>query len=76
MADTVQNPVDDDSVPLELVTWKEALQAATTLRNFLQYENTASQLLSAMWRFNNELNIDFNFIKKQVTIYLFFTRQF
>ena len=49
MADTVQNPVDDDSVPLEPVTRKEALQATTTLHNFLlQYENTVPQLLSAM----------------------------
>ena len=76
MVDTVQNPVDDDSVPLEPVTQKEALQAATTLHNFLlQYENTVSQLLSAMGRFKDELNIDLKFTKKQVTIDSFFTRQ-
>ena len=80
MADTVQNPVDDevddDSVPLEPVTRKEALQAATTLHNFLlQYENTMPQLLSAMMRFKDELNIDLKFTKKQVTIDSFFTRQ-
>ena len=79
MADVVQNPVDDevddDSVPLEPITRKEALQAATTLHNFLlQYENTAPQLLSALRRFKDELNIDLKFTKKQVTIDSFFTR--
>ncbi|KAL4564918.1 hypothetical protein LXL04_028994 [Taraxacum kok-saghyz] len=69
IADTVQNSVDDevddDSVPLEPVTRKEALQAATTLHNFLlQYENTVPQLLSAIGRFKDELNIDLKFTKK------------
>ena len=65
MADTVQNPVDDDSIPLEPVTRKEALQAATTIHNFLlQYENTMPQLLSAIGRFKDEINIDLKFTKK------------
>ena len=72
IADTVQNSVDDevddDSVPLEPVTRKEALRATTTLHNFLlQYENTVPQLLSAIGRFKYELNIDLKFKKKQVT---------
>lgn len=80
VADTIQNPVDDevedDSIALEPVTRKEALQAATTLHNFLlQYEKTMPQLLSAMRRFKDELNIDLKFNKKQVTIDSFFTRQ-
>ncbi|XP_022003808.1 uncharacterized protein LOC110901277 [Helianthus annuus] len=76
MTDAVQNPVDDDSVPLELVTRKKTLQAATTLHNFLfQYENTVPQLLNAMGRFKDELNIDSKFTKKQVTIDSFFTRR-
>nr|KAJ0198070.1 hypothetical protein LSAT_V11C700345050 [Lactuca sativa] len=76
ITDIVQNSVDDDSVPLETVTWKEALRTATTLHNFLlQYENIASQLLSAIRRFEDELNIDLKFTKKkQVTIDSFFTR--
>ncbi|GJY99591.1 ultraviolet-B receptor UVR8 [Tanacetum coccineum] len=45
VANTIQNSVDDevedDSIALEPVTRKEALQAATTLHNFfLQYEKT------------------------------------
>lgn len=80
VADTVQNPVDDevddDSVALEPVTRKEALQAATTIHNFLlQYENTVPQLLSAIGRLKDEFNIDMNLRKKQVTIDSFFTRQ-
>ncbi|KAM0053860.1 hypothetical protein Hdeb2414_s0006g00188751 [Helianthus debilis subsp. tardiflorus] len=66
MADTVQNLVDDDSVPLEPVTRKEALQVATTLHNLLlQYENTVPQILSAMGRFKDILTIDLKFKKKK-----------
>ena len=54
---------------------KETLQATTTLHNFLlQYENTLSQLLSAIGRFKDELNVDMKFIKKYATIDSLFTR--
>ena len=80
MADTIQNSVDDkvedDSIALEPVTQREALQAATTLQKFLlQYEKTMPQVLCAVWRFKDEINIDLKFNKKQVTIDSFFTRQ-
>nr|KAJ0197720.1 hypothetical protein LSAT_V11C700354400 [Lactuca sativa] len=72
---SVDNEVDDDSVPLESITRKEALQAATTLHNFLlQYKNTMPQLLSVIWRFKDKLNIDLK-LKKQVAIDSSFTRQ-
>ncbi|XP_021984652.2 uncharacterized protein LOC110880400 [Helianthus annuus] len=61
-----QGWLDDDSVPLKLVTRKEALQATTTLHKFLlQYENAVPQLLSAMRRFKDKLNIDLKFTKKK-----------
>nr|KAJ0224132.1 hypothetical protein LSAT_V11C200075370 [Lactuca sativa] len=76
IADVVQNSVDDDSVPLEPVTRKKPLQAATTLHNFLlQYANTVSQLLSTIGKFKDKLNIDLKLTKLQMTIDSFFTRQ-
>ena len=50
MANIIQNPFDDeedDSIALELVTPKEALQAATTFHNILLHvqEDNAPPLL-------------------------------
>lgn len=79
VADVIHNPEDDeaedDSIALEPVTLKEALQASTTLHNFLlQYEKTTPQLLGAVRRFKDEINIDLKFKKKQVTVDSYFTK--
>lgn len=79
VADVIPNPEDDEaedgSIALEPVTLKEALQASTTLHNFLlQYEKTTPQLLGAVRRFKDEINIDLKFKKKQVTVNFYFTK--
>ncbi|KAL6576809.1 hypothetical protein OROMI_011085 [Orobanche minor] len=70
LADVVQNLVhdkaDDDSISLQQLIGKEALQAATTFHNFVpQYEKKTPQLLGAIRRFKHDNNADLKFNKKQ-----------
>uniref|UniRef100_A0A0R0G3K6 Uncharacterized protein n=1 Tax=Glycine max TaxID=3847 RepID=A0A0R0G3K6_SOYBN len=65
----------DDTVPLEHVTRKEALMASNTLHNFMiQYKNTTPELLDAIRKARDELQIDLNFKGKQKTIESYFNR--
>ncbi|KAL0347656.1 UNVERIFIED_CONTAM: hypothetical protein Scaly_1781600 [Sesamum calycinum] len=60
VADIIEDPTndeaEDDSIPLEPVTRKEALSATTTLHNFLlQLENSTPKLLAAIKKLISEL---------------------
>ncbi|KAJ8534953.1 hypothetical protein K7X08_016681 [Anisodus acutangulus] len=73
VADIIEDPTndeaEDDSIPLEPVTRKEALSATTTLQNFLlQLENSTPELLAAIKKVRDEIQLDLNFKKNQVTI--------
>lgn len=73
VASAIENPIEDDaeddSIPLEPITRKEAFGAIITLQNFLlQFENTTPELLSAMRKIRDEIQLDLNFMKKQTTI--------
>ncbi|KAG5049623.1 hypothetical protein JHK85_010726 [Glycine max] len=59
----------DDMVSLEPVTRKETLMASNTLHNFMiQYKNTTPELLDAIRKVRDELQIDLNFKEKHTTI--------
>ncbi|KAL0296138.1 UNVERIFIED_CONTAM: hypothetical protein Sradi_6665900 [Sesamum radiatum] len=60
--DPANDEVEDDSIPLEPVTRKEALSATTTLHNFLlQLENSTSEHLAAIKKVRGEIQLDLNF---------------
>ncbi|KAG4909094.1 hypothetical protein JHK87_055210 [Glycine soja] len=66
---------EDDKVSLEPVMRKEALVASNTLHNFMiQYKNTTPELLDAIRKVRDELQIDLNFKGKQTTIESYFNR--
>ncbi|KAH1093780.1 hypothetical protein GYH30_039492 [Glycine max] len=66
---------EDDTVSLEPVARKEALMASNTLHNFMiQYKNTTPELLYAIRKVRDELQIDLNFKGKQTTIESYFDR--
>ncbi|CAI8595817.1 unnamed protein product [Vicia faba] len=66
---------EDDTMSLEHVTRKETLMASNTLHNFMiQYKNTTPELLDAIRKVRDELQIDLNFKEKQITIELYFNR--
>ncbi|CAK8534819.1 unnamed protein product [Lathyrus sativus] len=66
---------EDDTVSLEPVTRKEALMASNTLHNFMiQYKNTTPELLDAIRKIRDEVQIDLNFKGKQTTIESYFNR--
>ena len=49
--------------------------ASNTLHNFMiQYKNITSELLDAIRKVRDELQIDFNFKGKQITIESYFNR--
>ncbi|CAK8561767.1 unnamed protein product [Lathyrus sativus] len=53
---------EDDTMSLELVMRKEALMTSNTLHNFMiQYKNTTPELLDAIRKVRDELQIDLNF---------------
>ncbi|KAL5154444.1 ARS-binding protein 1 [Glycine soja] len=71
----VEDDGEDDTVSLEPVTRKEALMASNTLHNFMiQYKNTTPELLDAIRKVRDELQIDLNFKGKQTTIESYFNR--
>ncbi|KAG4982424.1 hypothetical protein JHK85_027913 [Glycine max] len=66
---------EDDTVSLEPVTRKEALMTSNTLHNFMiQYTNTTPELLDAIRKVRDELQIDLNFKGKHTTIESYFNR--
>ncbi|CAK8574847.1 unnamed protein product [Lathyrus sativus] len=66
---------EDDTVSLEPVTRKETLMASNTLHNFMiQYKNTILELLDAIRKVRDDLQIDLNFKGKQTTIESYFNR--
>ena len=66
---------EDDTVSLEPVTRKEALMASNTLHNFMiRYKKTTPELLDAIRKVRDELQIDLNFKGKQTTIESYFNR--
>ena len=61
----VDDEVEDDTIPLEPVTRKETLIASRTLHNFMvQFEKTTPELLDAIRKVRDELQLDLNFKKK------------
>ena len=59
--------VEDDTIPLEPVTRKEALIASRTLHNFIvQLEKTTPKLLNAIRKVRDEFQLDLNFNKKNI----------
>ncbi|CAK8534730.1 unnamed protein product [Lathyrus sativus] len=63
------------TVSLEPVTQKEALMVSKTLHNFMiQYKNTTPELLDAIRKVRDELQVDLNFKGKQTTIESYFNR--
>ena len=75
--DNVDDEVEDDTIPLEPVTRKEALIAFRTLQYFMvQFETTTPELLNAIRKVRDELQLDLNFNKKQNTIESYFTKFF
>ncbi|KAH1246141.1 CENP-B 2 [Glycine max] len=68
---------EDDTVSLEPVTRKEALMTSNIIHNFMiQYKNTTPELLDAIRKVRDELQIDLNFKGKQTTIESYFNRRF
>ncbi|CAI8600091.1 unnamed protein product [Vicia faba] len=66
---------EDDTVSLEPVTRKEALMASNTLHNFMiQDKNITPELLDAIKKVRDELQIDSNFKEKQTPIESYFNR--
>ncbi|CAK8576880.1 unnamed protein product [Lathyrus sativus] len=66
---------EDDTMSLEPVTRKEALMTSSTFHNFMiQYTNTTPELLDAIRKIRDELQIDLNFKGKQTTIESYFNR--
>ncbi|KAH1225170.1 hypothetical protein GmHk_11G032142 [Glycine max] len=66
---------EDDTVSLEPVMRKEALMASNILHNFMiQYKNTTPELLDAIKKVRDELQIDLIFKGKQPTIESYFNR--
>ncbi|KAH1190680.1 ARS-binding protein 1 [Glycine max] len=66
---------EDDTMSLEFVMRKEALMASNILHNFMiQYKNTTPELLDAIRKVRDELQIDLNFKGKQTTIESYFNR--
>ena len=68
VATILENNVDDeveyDTIPLEPVTRKEALIASETLHNFLvRFENITPEILDAIRKVRDELQLDLNFKK-------------
>ncbi|CAK8530482.1 unnamed protein product [Lathyrus sativus] len=60
---------EDDTLSLEPVTRKESLMTLNTLHNFMiQYKNTTPELLDAIRKVRDELQIDLNFKEKQTTM--------
>ena len=58
-------PKDDDVIPLETVTRKEAISASKTSHKFwMQLEKITPRLLDAIRKIRDELQNDFNFKKK------------
>lgn len=75
----IENPIEDeaqdDTVPMEPVTRKEAIGAAKILHNFfLQSTNATSELLSAVRKVRDEIHLDLNFHRKQSTLESYFTK--
>ena len=68
-------PEDDDVIPLETITRKEAIVAYKTLRKFwMQFEKTTAGVLDVLIKTGDELQKDFKFKKKQTTIGSYFSR--
>ena len=58
---------------MEPVTRKEALMASNIIHNFMiQYKNTTPELLDAIRKVRDELQMDLNFKGKQTTIESYF----
>lgn len=72
---TTNDENEDDSMPLEPVPRKEALRATTTLQKFLlQLDNSTPELLTAIKKMRDEIQLDLNFKKNQVTIDSYFSK--
>ena len=72
---STNDEVEDDSTPLELVTRKEALNATTTLHKFLlKLKTSTSELVGAIRKVRDEIELDLNFKKKQITIDSYFSK--
>ncbi|KAL5155498.1 ARS-binding protein 1 [Glycine soja] len=66
---------EDDTMSLEPVMRKKTLMASNTLHNFMiQYKNTTPELLDAIRKVRDGLQIDLNFKGKQTTIESYFNR--
>ncbi|KAK4709379.1 hypothetical protein R3W88_030304 [Solanum pinnatisectum] len=67
--------VEDDTIRLGLVTRKETLIASKTLPNFLvHFEKTTPELLDAIRKVRDKLQLYLNFKKKQNTIESYFIK--
>ncbi|KAK4727230.1 hypothetical protein R3W88_032147 [Solanum pinnatisectum] len=61
----VDDEVEDDTIPLELVTRKESLITSKTLHNFMvQFEKTIPKLFDAIRKVRDELQLDLNLAEK------------
>ncbi|KAK4391766.1 hypothetical protein Sango_1954400 [Sesamum angolense] len=79
VVDIIENPTndeaEDDTIPLEPITRKETLSATTTLHNFLlQLENSTPEHLDAVKKVRDDIQLDLNFKKNQVTIDSYFSK--
>nr|AAT38752.1 hypothetical protein SDM1_42t00003 [Solanum demissum] len=71
----VDDEVEDDTIPLEPITRMKTLIASRTLHNFMvQFEKTTPELLDAIRKVTDELQLDLNYKKKQNTIESYFTK--
>ena len=62
-------PKDDDMIPLETVTCKEAIAASKTPHKFwMQLEKITPRFLDAIRKIRDELQNDFNFKKKHTAL--------
>ncbi|KAG5016033.1 hypothetical protein JHK82_021707 [Glycine max] len=70
-----EDDAKDDTVSSEPVMRKETLMASNILHNFMiQYKNTTPELLDAIRKVRDGLQIDLNFKEKQTTIESYFNR--